>query len=99
MLKKKRFAHLKSYLEPQLPVGENHFNFCNLIQTIRITISQFNPLTVKLFNLNEEERDMAQWLERGALSMSLPAVRFRIPLGAGFSEKYHVSPLSILEHC
>ena len=41
---------------------------------------------------------MAQWLERGALSMSLPAVRFRIPLSAGFSEKYHVSPLSILEH-
>ena len=31
---------------------------------------------------------MAQWLERGALPMSLPAVRFRIPLGAGFSEKY-----------
>ena len=30
--------------------------------------------------------------------MSLPAVRFRIPLGAGFSEKYHVSPLSILGH-
>ena len=24
-------------------------------------------------------RDMAQWLERGALPMSLPAVRFRIP--------------------
>ena len=39
------------------------------------------------------ERDMAQWLERGALPMSLPAVRFRIPLGAGFSEKYHVLPL------
>ena len=34
----------------------------------------------------------------GALPMSLPAVRFRIPLGAEFSEKYHVSPLSILEH-
>ena len=31
--------------------------------------------------------------------MSLPAVRFRMPLGAGFSEKYHVSPLSILRHC
>ena len=31
--------------------------------------------------------------------MSLPAVRFRIPLGAGFSEKYNVSPLSILGHC
>ena len=45
------------------------------------------------------ERDMAQWLERGALPMSLPAVRFRIPLGAEFSEKYHVSPLSILGHC
>ena len=42
---------------------------------------------------------MAQWLERGTLPMSLPAVRFRIRLGAGFSEKYHVSPLSILAHC
>ena len=42
---------------------------------------------------------MAQWLERGALSMSLPAVRFRISLGARFSESYHVSPLSILGHC
>ena len=41
---------------------------------------------------------MAQWLERGALPLSLPAVRFRIPFGAGFSEKYHVSPLSILGH-
>ena len=41
---------------------------------------------------------MAQWLERGALPMSLHAARFRIPLGAGFSEKYHVSPLSILGH-
>ena len=30
--------------------------------------------------------------------MSLPALRFRIPLGAGFLEKYHVSPLSILGH-
>ena len=42
---------------------------------------------------------MAQWLELGALSLSLPAVRFRIPLGAGFSKIYHVSPLSILGHC
>ena len=31
-------------------------------------------------------------------TLSLHAVPFRIPLGAGFSEKYHVSPLSILEH-
>ena len=42
------------------------------------------------------ERDMAQWLEPGALSMSLPAMRFRIPLREGFSEKYHVTPLSML---
>ena len=49
--------------------------------------------------LKLEERDMAQWLERGALPMSLSAVRFWIPLGAGFSGKYHVSPLSILGHC
>ena len=32
-----------------------------------------------------EERDVAQWLERRALPMSLPAVRFRTSLGAGFS--------------
>ena len=42
---------------------------------------------------------MAQWLKRGPLPMSLPAVRFRIPLGAGFSDKYSVSPLSILGRC
>ena len=42
---------------------------------------------------------MAQRLERGALPMSLPAVRFRVPLGAGFSEKYRVSPLLSLGHC
>ena len=42
--------------------------------------------------------DAAQWLELGSLAMSLPAVRFRIPLGAGFSEKCQVSPLSILGH-
>ena len=41
---------------------------------------------------------MAQWLERGALPMSLPTVRLRNLLGAGFSEKYHVSPLLILRH-
>ena len=35
---------------------------------------------------------MAQWLERGALPMSLPVMRFQTPLGAEFSEKYHVSP-------
>ena len=43
---------------------------------------------------------MEQWLEHGALPFSLPVVRFRTPLGARFSEKYHVSlPLSILGHC
>ena len=36
-------------------------------------------------NLNlGTERDMEQWLERGALPMSLPAMPFRILLGAGF---------------
>ena len=43
--------------------------------------------------------DMAQWLECEALALSLPAVRFRIPLGVGFSEQYSVSPLTILGHC
>ena len=38
------------------------------------------------------ERDMSQWLERDALTMSLPAARFRIRLVAGFPEKNHVSP-------
>ena len=48
-------------------------------------------------NKLNRDRDVAEWLERGALPMSLPAVRLRILLvGAGFSEKYHVSPLSIL---
>ena len=45
------------------------------------------------------ERDMTQWLERGALSMSLPAVRFRIPLGVGFLGICHVSSLAIFGHC
>ena len=26
-------------------------------------------------------------------------MRFQIPLGARFSKKYHISPLSILGHC
>ena len=34
-----------------------------------------------------------------ALPLSLPAVRFQIPLGAEFSEKYNVPPLSIVGHC
>ena len=38
-------------------------------------------------------------IRHGALPMLLTAVRFRSPFGAGFSEKYHVSPLSILGHC
>ena len=52
-----------------------------------------------LVSLYTSARDMAQYLECGALPMSLPAVRFRIPLDARFAEKYHVSPLSILGHC
>ena len=42
---------------------------------------------------------MAQWLERGALPKSMPAVRFRIPFDAEFSEKYRGFPLSILGQC
>ena len=42
---------------------------------------------------------LVQMLERGALPMSPSAARFRVSLGAGFSEKYHVSPLSSLGHC
>ena len=53
---------------------------------------------IKRGNVHHLLRDVARWLERGALSMSLSAVRFRIPLGAGFSLKYHVFPLSILGH-
>ena len=45
------------------------------------------------------ERYMAQWLERGALPMSRPAVRFRTPLSAGFLDKSDVFPLLILGYC
>ena len=42
------------------------------------------------------EWDVAQWLERGALPMSLPAMRIRIPLPAGFfREISRFSPLNI----
>ena len=43
------------------------------------------------------ERDMAQWLEHGALSMSMTAVRFRIRLVQDFLG--NISPLSMLGHC
>ena len=67
---------------------------------VHMFITLATPLTM-IFNQAPLflERDMAQWLKRGALPMSLPAVRFQIPLGAEFSEEYHVSPLSILGHC
>ena len=52
--------------------------------------------TQNIFIFIISERDVAQWLERGALPMSLFAVRSRIRLSAGFSEKYNVSPFSIL---
>ena len=51
-----------------------------------------------LGDLRVLRREMARWLERGTLLMSLPAVRFRTPLGARFSEKYRVSPISIVEY-
>ena len=50
-----------------------------------------------LYNTHQQtEKNVAQSLDRGALPMSLPIVRLRIPLGAGFIEKYNVSPLLIL---
>ena len=44
------------------------------------------------------ERDVAQWLERVSLPMSLPVGQLRVPLGAGFQRKCHVSPLLVLGH-
>ena len=58
--------------------------------------SKKNTLDMRIFLsifITIIERDVAQWLKHRDLPMSLPAVRFRIPLGAGFSEKKHVSPL------
>ena len=42
---------------------------------------------------------LGQWLQPAALPMSLPAVGFRTPLGAGLSEKYQGYTFSILGHC
>ena len=47
----------------------------------------------------EKIREGLGALERGALPMSLPAVRFGILFGAGFLEKHHVYLVSILGHC
>ena len=44
-----------------------------------MTITRQGETKDSLYNA---ERDVAQWLDRGAL---LPAVRSRTPLGAGFS--------------
>ena len=41
-------------------------------------------------------RDVAQWIKRGALPLSLPTVRFQTPLGTGFSDKYHVTAFPML---
>ena len=40
---------------------------------------------------------MAQWLERGALPMSLPAVRIRIPLGAELGKALHPQMLHLTQ--
>ena len=72
--------------------------FVLLVSPVTLWTVDIGICTTSLSCYFMDERDVAQWLERGALPMSLPAVRFRIPLGAGFSEKYHVSPFSILGH-
>ena len=51
---------------------------------------------IHIYHSTYMNRDVAQWLEHSALLMSMTSVRFRIPPGGGLSEKYHVSPLSIL---
>ena len=71
----------------------NFISFINFINFINFII-----IFISLINNENYDRDMAQWLERGALSMSLPALRF-CAFCAEFSEKYHVSPLSILGSC
>ena len=38
------------------------------------------------------ERDMAQWLERGAVPMTLPAVQFQIPLVQDFQRNIMFLP-------
>ena len=40
---------------------------------------------------------MAQWLECGALLMSLPAVRFQTPIDAGSSEKNYPQMLHLTQ--
>ena len=52
-----------------------------------------------LCDISAAKRNVAQWLERDSLPMSLPVVRLRTRLGAGFSGKFHVSPLSMFGHC
>ena len=79
--------------DPQLQVSENNSNLTKW----RSKVFKYSWL-MSHFILSFLERDVAQWLERGALPMSLPAVRFRIPLGPGFSKKNHVSPLSLSGH-
>ena len=45
------------------------------------------------------QRKVARCLERCAVTVSLSAVRLKTPLSVGFSDKYVVSPLSVLGHC
>ena len=73
------------YRDPQLQVGENYSSLFNLRPNI-------------FANLGFREGRGTMAIKRGDLPMSLVAARFRVPLGAGFSEKY-VSSLSILGHC
>ena len=66
------------------------------VPNVLIAISVFH---VNLCYISTSRRDAAQWLERDSLPMSLPAVRFRTRLGAEYSEKCHVVPLSMFGHC
>ena len=66
-----------------------------------ISVCHLSPFTTFLPSIYRP--CVAHWTSPSPFTVSSsplkPAMRFRIPLGAGFSEKYHVSPLSILWHC
>ena len=68
-------------------------NFFKLVHTYIVTQHIYIPLSLNYVFLIFVERDVAQWLDRSALPMSLPAAWVRNSLGARFSDKYHVSPL------
>ena len=71
---------------------------CHYRSKVPTVLIAITVLHVNLCYMSTSRRDAAQWLERDSLLMSLPVVRFQTRLGAEYSEKCHVSPLSMFEH-